>query len=488
MSLLAITLRWIDYINRYFVLTRKLQNLLSSKLFALINMLLVFGFIVILGEMVIDVQRGKNNNAHIIETLSHAATLRARIERELNTLLYLNSGLSGYLVVRNNQIQADEMNDMLAVLYRTSRHIRNFGIAIGYRLTYVYPLSGNQKAVGINYADLPDQFPVIQKIVTSGQASLAGPLPLVQGGTGLIYRIPLFIKNQYWGLLSTVIDSNSLFSAIFEMPLETQEQHNRVRVGEYEYAIRGKDGTGSAGEVILGNPHLFEVTTTLVQTIEIPGGHWMLAVARHSDDFIQKFALLARFISGLLGGLIAAMLYALLRHRAELLQLVMFDSLTNLPNRRLLQDRAHLAFSRQRRFSQKSCALLFIDLDGFKHINDIYGHKAGDAVLREAAQRASNSLRIEDTVARWGGDEFIVLLEKVSLFECERLKNRLRINIETPIMFNQHTLTVGASIGVAFYPQDGLDLETLLRVADQNMYQNKLERKTKPRTSRLLPK
>jgi diguanylate cyclase (GGDEF)-like protein len=120
---------------------------------------------------------------------------------------------------------------------------------------------------------------------------------------------------------------------------------------------------------------------------------------------------------------------------------------------------------------------LFLDLDGFKNINDAYGHKAGDAVLRATAERAKATVRMNDTVARWGGDEFIILLENVTQEMLEVLMVRLRTNLETPIELDGCAVSVGVSMGMAIHPDAGGDLDETLRVADQRMYEDKLARR-----------
>lgn len=441
---------------------------LVSRLYAAASAVVVFVLIIGIGEVFLRTQMQQAEDAAQIEAISRAATLRARVERELNTLLYISSGLGGYLVVRNDRIQAKEVNDILSVLHRSARHVRNFGIAVGYRLTFVYPRAGNEKAIGLHYPDQPEQWPVIERIVASGAPALAGPLKLVQGGTGLVYRVPLFIDRKYWGLISTVIDADSFFKAIFAE--STDRQH--------DYAIRGKDGLGAKGDAVWGDMALFDRPDSVVQEVEIPGGRWIIAVSPKSSAYERNISLVVRLISVILGGLIAWMMHMLMRNRSELADLAMYDALTGLPNRHLMEDRADMALARQQRHPDQLLAMLFFDLDGFKDINDRHGHKAGDAVLRATAERARATVRRNDTVARWGGDEFIILLEDVSQGDLDTLRQRLRDEIEAPIEFEGLTLRVGVSIGMAIHPGNGANLDDMVKMADHGMYEDKTRRKT----------
>ena len=158
-------------------------------------------------------------------------------------------------------------------------------------------------------------------------------------------------------------------------------------------------------------------------------------------------------------------------HEARLRYLAMHDSLTELPNRALLMDRLENAIRRHRR-SRGTFAVLFIDLDGFKEINDRFGHRAGDAVLRACATRLRQALRDSDTAARIGGDEFTVILEDVAGLDdvqqaCERIDRGLSTE---PIVLEQTMLLLRASIGFALYPKDGSEAEGLLERADEAMY------------------
>lgn len=150
-----------------------------------------------------------------------------------------------------------------------------------------------------------------------------------------------------------------------------------------------------------------------------------------------------------------------------------FDPLTRLPNRTLLADRLAQAMARVQP-EQRGLAVCFIDLDGFKAVNDTHGHEAGDELLVIVARRLEAHVRTDDTVARQGGDEFVVLLNGLSsLAECERAAGRLLQAVREPIVVHGQTVQVGASIGIALHPQDGSNAETLLRYADQAMYQAK---------------
>ena len=163
-----------------------------------------------------------------------------------------------------------------------------------------------------------------------------------------------------------------------------------------------------------------------------------------------------------------------LKHQEEKLrQLALFDRLTGLPNRILLFDRLQQEIHNTLR-NQTIVAVCYIDLDGFKQVNDTLGHQAGDRLLIEIANRFQACLRQTDTVSRIGGDEFVILMPLLkSTTQAETVLERILETASKPLLIEQQTATVSASIGVTFYPQDNSNIETLLRHADEAMYHAK---------------
>lgn len=157
-------------------------------------------------------------------------------------------------------------------------------------------------------------------------------------------------------------------------------------------------------------------------------------------------------------------LHARLQHMAQ------FDALTGLPNRYLLHDRMVGALARAER-SVGHLSVLFLDLDRFKQVNDTLGHKVGDGLLQEVARRMRDCVRESDTVARIGGDEFVVLLESIQdPSHALRVADKIRAALQQPIYIGQHTLQITPSIGVAHYPEHGASTDQLMAQADEAMY------------------
>jgi diguanylate cyclase (GGDEF)-like protein/PAS domain S-box-containing protein len=157
----------------------------------------------------------------------------------------------------------------------------------------------------------------------------------------------------------------------------------------------------------------------------------------------------------------------LIRHMAH------HDPLTGLSNRTLFQQRLGQLITHARR-NREAVATMFLDLDQFNQINDSFGHAVGDMVLREISKRLTHCLRVTDTLARWGGDEFVVAIATPDVHETSRrVAESMLAALSEPVFAEKHELHLSGSIGISLYPTDGLDVQTLLRAADTAMYHAK---------------
>ncbi len=162
-----------------------------------------------------------------------------------------------------------------------------------------------------------------------------------------------------------------------------------------------------------------------------------------------------------------------IENQQRLWQLANHDSLTGLPNRMLLMDRMEQLLSRMRR-QGKQLAVIFLDIDDFKQVNDAYGHDIGDQLLRFVAERLQTAIRVDDTVARLGGDEFVILIEGMeSVATLGIVNQKIRQKLTDGFMVDGQLIRVRASIGIAISPEDGDSPEALLKQADMRMYADK---------------
>ena len=158
------------------------------------------------------------------------------------------------------------------------------------------------------------------------------------------------------------------------------------------------------------------------------------------------------------------------RTEEKIRNLAYYDLLTGIPNRILFHDRLQQALAQARRDSLR-LGLLYLDLDGFKNVNDTFGHACGDLLLKKVAQRLRLVIREGDTLARLGGDEFIVLLNHVKQAEdMEQVAGKICRQLQEPFELEENQVAIGCSVGMVMFPNDGEDSDTLLRQADRAMY------------------
>jgi len=213
-------------------------------------------------------------------------------------------------------------------------------------------------------------------------------------------------------------------------------------------------------------------------------GHKLRAFASGAKDFISKPFDLMEAKTRIHNMLELRLLYKQLEHNNRILEsLALHDPLTGLPNRRLLMDRLSLAIAHARR-NKGNMAVMYLDLDGFKQINDTLGHDAGDTLLRLVAARLVGTVRQVDTVARVGGDEFVIALSELSHGkDVVELVSKVIEAVSQPYSIQGHGMNLTVSVGVSVYPTHGENVEALMKNADMALYEAKRSGKNDYRIS-----
>ena len=423
----------------------------------------VFLALMSIGEFIVDIESARGRATEQARTLAEASTIRAALETELNSTIYLTIGLSGFLAL-DPQLDDESVETLLATVYSHGRNVRNIELAPDNRLDYIYPLAGNEAAIGLEYEKIPSQWPDVKRAIETRDTVVIGPVKLVQGGSGIVARTPVFLADgSYWGIVSMVIDVDSLLDSVAQ-----SSAHADLR-----WAVRAGGDRDPAEWWVFGDRQLFD-RFSLRQPVVIPGGSWELAAEADStrDDSASRISLM-RTVTVTVSATIAVLIFLVLREREHVHHLAVHDALTGLPNRRLFFDRVEQRIALAKRYGTSFC-VLYVDLDDFKPVNDGYGHHAGDHVLKEIGARIRNVVRRSDTVARIGGDEFVLILPDTSeVSGAEALASKLIRTIGEPILFGDYRFQVGASIGITQSSGHGKTAEELLAVADTAMYEAK---------------
>lgn len=253
-------------------------------------------------EYLVFQDRQRQQQVQLRHVAAAAAELRALLETEVNSSLYLSQGLVAYIQASHGQVRDEEFAFLLPNLVAQARHIRNIGLAPGNRISMIYPLLGNEKALGLYYPDLPEQWPDIAALIQQRKPLLVGPVQLAQGGVGFIHRIPVFLPDErYWGIVSTVLDIESVW-----VLLRQQAEAAGVKVALRRLA--GQHWT----EMLVGEPELF-LQDAMLFDLTISGAKWQLAaVSAEPFSFASGWSLrlLGWLISLLLLSLVAAIFIA----------------------------------------------------------------------------------------------------------------------------------------------------------------------------------
>lgn len=525
------------------------------------------------------------------------------LENQLSSHLYNNIHVAKgvpALFSLNPNLSIEDYQRAVKHLFDGNNQLRNIAAAPDLVIKYMYPVSGNEAAIGLDFRNLPEQFDAVDRARKLNSVIVAGPLELKQGGTGIITRFPLFLSNsnqekEFWGIVAAVIDAKQLYqvSGLLNPDLNI------------DIAIRGKDGLGSEGDVFFGDKTLFN-QPYISTSINLPIGSWemiarpkigwhalpdniwqtrfynlmialiiLLLIASYSRAIMTKYQANDKFRKLIEHSPIAYMLtnekrqityvnkaftntfgYSLAdianrdlwsekafpqqdyrnhvrnewhnylvkfrrseeppdpieikitakngtkrivlvslaadyhvqsdypvvlyditeskQHQQSLELMAHYDVLTGLPNRVLLRDRYKQAVAHSNRM-KTLLAVCFLDLDDFKPVNDNYGHDIGDQLLVTIANSLKKHIRDVDTIARIGGDEFVLLLGDLSsVSECEQSITRIHNALIQPYTIDNYKIKISASCGITLYPNDNADFDTLLRHADQAMYQAKL--------------
>lgn len=404
-------------------------------------------------------------------TITTLAQLRAGLEKELNARLFLARGVAAF-ASENPDMSIDEFNALINRVYSQETGVRAIQWAPNAIVKYSYPLAGNELSIGHNLLQDPERRESAEKSIREQAYIVTGPTRLLQGGSAIVARYPVYnnyakttIPN-FVGFAIIVVDLAQLYEAANINALEPN----------YYIAIRGKDDKSSEDSMIRGDKSIFDDSNSVTSDVTLPYGNWQIAIMPRYPNTYKHDIRFATIILTLLFSLLVLYLnwradYAHLQMR----KMALYDSLTNLPNRRYIFQ--HLSTLIERPNTKNEIACLFLDLDGFKEINDSYGHDAGDKVLVEFSNRLKLCVGKDDIVSRNSGDEFIIVLQSIhDKSDAIKIAENILKVVRKPIKIDEHDLeiSISVSIGIAITNHvNQCSAQDLIIYADRAMYEAK---------------
>ncbi len=429
--------------------------------------MLVFLLLSTLAVAMLWQERAKYIESQRYQLLQTLTNYASELEGVVNSGVVALDSIRSELVL-NPHIDLNSLDARVALLLHNYPHFRHIAVAPDLVIRYVYPLPGNEAIIGVDYRNIPNQLAAIEKTLALSKPVVAGPVNLLQGGSGLVVRVPVLLADQsVWGVIAAIVPLERLLERVRLTGLQQN----------YYVGLSGRDGEDNATQLFWGDEQLLTMDQVKAD-IKLPVGRWQLHAAPKENTawLVGSLQWMTPLILTIIVILCCALLLLLrmAREREEALYTIAFqatyDPLTNLPNRVVFTEQLSRMI-KQAQSSQTSLSLMCIDLDEFKQVNESLGHVVGDKLLRAVAERLKLLVSEQDLLARLGGDEFVIVTQLSSAPEqTELMADRLVQALAKPVQVGEKSLAVSASIGIAMYPHDGMSHSDLLKHADRAMY------------------
>jgi diguanylate cyclase (GGDEF)-like protein len=414
-----------------------------------------------------------HNEQHLLlDDLVHAqaSALERRLSRSLSSTYILAQE------VRRSNGNFRDFDKFAAEVIKSLGGISNLQLAPKGIVERIYPIAGNEKAIGHKILIDDARAKEANLAIKKRGLTLAGPFELIQGGIALIGRNPVFLEKDgeeyFWGFTSALIYLDELMAAT---------ELGELSAKGYQFQLsRIHPDSGEAEIFFRSEADLLE--HSIIKAINVPNSSWNIAISRDSGyEFHVSLSIASSFVLAVIFALLLNRIFLepeRLRKKVNqqthaLEQLAFHDELTGLANRRFLTEKLEQEILNLKRHG-RHLAILYIDLDDFKRINDTLGHDMGDVLLKTVAGRIRDMVRESDIVARMGGDEFAVILLDLKGADHARLvAEKIIENVGCPMILDEHEVVIGSTIGITLAPDDSFEIGELFRNADLAMYDSK---------------
>lgn len=438
------------------------KELISITASFLISSLVFYSFYILQKEEI-----ETDSNLERFYALNRLTTAANDLENEIHSATVYTDFFS-IIISHNPDIKSDLLEMYSYLTLRQNKNIISVQFAPNAVVQTVYPRENNEAAIGHDLLGDPARIELTQKAIDKKTVVLQGPVLAKQGGHLLFSRKAIFIEENgadtFWGLAIVAVDFDKLI----------EKYKNNLNDVNYLFALRSNNN--QIQKYLYGDVDVFE-KNSIIKPIHLPETTWELAIYPKAGwkneksvfKYLNNFTYFIFFI-------IFYLAYLAIKNYLEKLSSLKKDPLTETLNKNAIRDVVNKKTNNQ----NNNFAFLVIDVNNFKEINDSLGHYIGDCVLIEIASRLNLILRDGDYLSRFGGDEYIVILDNLKKdTPLSRIIQRMTEEISKPMLIEQNTLQVSISIGYAVFPNEANSYNELYQAADKKMYAHKKENKHK---------
>lgn len=439
----------------------------KKQYYHILNTFFVFAilFVILFLLMLSYWQRAQQENK--IEMNYRFASFEKSIQGFINSNALMIEGFSAFIDTFDTYEEDDVYTYLDSLIKGNEKYINNIGIVKGTTIIWNYPKDENEAAIGVDLSMVPGQAEAVELVRRSLQKSFTGPVDLVQGGTGYIIRVPITKDGFYWGIASVVIKSDELIKLF-----DKYAKENKLEVAIFKKSEPDK--------LIYGDYHLIDDNLMTMKS-QFMDEDWIFCIRPVLNTLPNPLpSLISLVIAGLsFIGYVTYKSYFYFKNHEEIKKRnsilhsnAIRDKLTDTYNR----DYLDIRLAEEIRFANSygsPVSLIYFDLNFFKRVNDKYGHAYGDSVLKNIATTVKKLLRQSDIFARWGGDEFAILMPNTSLEGAEIAADKIR----KAILSVDHSTVglVSASIGVGEYKL-GESSDSWFKRVDKALYYSKADK------------
>lgn len=405
-----------------------------------------------------EIQRNKVSATQRIDDISRKLTEQINMSIEYVDILDV--------IVRSNPSNIETIESYAKLILEKHDSIENISIAPNGVVQYIYPAEPNELAIGHDLINDPQRYPYIKKAIDKRSTVTQGPVEAVQGGMFIFNRKAIFtIENgqeRFWGVCVLPINFDKLMA------------NSGITLDDEEYLLAlNVPAVDEENDFLWGDSTIL-TKEAISHPISIGDQEWELFIYPRigwTDNESNWFGIEAA--DGLYVQLSIILFIFVLWHLnryAQQAEAAKVDLLTGTLNKNTFKKYV----VRNLKKKKNRQALIIIDINKFKAINDTYGHLAGDRVIKEMAHRLTKVLRGKDLVSRWGGDEFVVYVDDLeSQCDIEKIIKRIHREVAHPFQTDEALIQEDISTGYACYPDDGTHYQELYKKADHKMYANK---------------